>query len=60
MSWFNPSQQQIPTQLLAHFWNSRNGEIIRWVKAGKLMDWDTDNLIGKVKATQARKERTWN
>lgn len=50
MSWFNPSQQPRLTQPLTH-----SPSKIRRVKAGELMGWEKDSLIGKAKAVHTSK-----
>lgn len=47
---FNPIQQSGPSQLLTHVSTSGIGDRVRRVKAGKLMGWDKDSLIGEAKA----------
>ena len=55
MSWFNPSKQLSPTQLLAHSPHNGTEERIRRVKVRKLMGWDTNSLKSKAKALCASK-----
>lgn len=47
VSWFNPSWQPVTTLTLLVGWGTELG-----VKVRKLMGWETDNLIGKSKATR--------
>lgn len=51
------NQNPSPTQLLTHSPTSRTREKIGRIKAGKIMGWDKNSLIGKVKATCRNKAK---
>lgn len=55
--WFNPSQEPSPTQPLAHSLTSGIRERRGRVKAGKLMGWASDSLIGGRKSMYTSKAK---
>lgn len=54
LTWFKPTRQLNPTQLLAPWWDGNGNQK---VEVRKLMHWDEDGLISKAKAMHGSKAK---